>query len=239
MPRSKKIAHYNEKGNRICGARVKSRGRSGSGKLCQRAAQANGKCYLHGGRSTGPKNSVAYYKKQVLEAPGGTRLDDALGLINPLDLTGEIGLVRTLLTQMMDDPLKAYCQSCKREVVVDITCPNEAHDNAMRAEKGRGPTTHFVRVRDNDFSKMITATKQLSEVVKNHKEIQRGKEITIRIEVLNLMVMKIVEAYEQADRITEPNARRRKFVEGVDRLLLENLTREDAGRGIEATANRR
>lgn len=239
MPRSKKVAHYNEDGKRICGARVKAKSKAGPGRICQRAAMHNGKCYLHGGKSPGPKNSVAYYKKQVLEAPGGTRLSDALGMINPLDLTGEIGLVRTLLTQMMDDPLKAYCQSCKKDVVVDITCPNEAHDNAMRAEKGKGPISHYVRVKDNDFSKMVTATKQLSEVVKNHKEIQKGKEITIRIEVLNLMVIKIVEAYEQADRIADPVARKRKFIEGVDRLLLEPATSEALERGTAQTTNRR
>ena len=239
MPRSKKIAHYNEDGKRICGAKVKSRGRKNSGKICQRAPLANGKCHLHGGRSTGPKNSVAFYKKQVLEAPGGTRLDDALGLINPLDLTGEIGLVRTLLTQMMDDPLKGYCQSCKREVVVEVKCPNEDFDNSMRAEKGKGPVKHFVKIKDNDYSKMILATKQLSEVVKNHKEIQKGKEITVRIEVLNLVVMKVVEAYEQANNIADPEQRKLKFVEGVERLLIEPTSNEAIETGIrEASSNR-
>lgn len=200
---------------------------------------ANGRCPLHGGKSTGPKNSVAYYKGQVLEKQGSTGLADALGLENPLDLTGEIGLVRNLITQMMDDPLRAYCTTCKSWEQVLIACPNEEHMNADREADGKPPQGHYVKVRDNDFSKMVLATKQLSEVAKNHKEILKGKEITVRVEVLNLVILKIVEAYEQADKLTDPEARRRKFVEGVDRLLIETTSGEAFERtGLTKATNR-
>lgn len=224
MPRSKKIKHQDDSGKAICGAKLKSRGRKGSGKLCKRSPMANGKCALHGGKSTGPKNSAAYYKKQVLEVPGGTRLEDALGLANPLDLTGELGFVRSLLVQMQDDPLKAYCTTCKQWVVVDISCPHEEEMNENRINDGKAPQDHYVHVRDNDFSKVVTATKHLSEIAKNQKEIQKGKEITVRVEILNLLVAKVIEAYEEADKLGDSNRRRVVFVERLEQLVLNQST---------------
>lgn len=220
MPRSKKERHYDDNDKPICGAKLKSRGRAGSGKKCKRAPMANGRCALHGGKSTGPKNSSAYYKKQVLEAPGGTRLEDALGLVNPLDLTGELGFIRSLLVQMQEDPLKAYCTTCKAWVVVEAKCSREDEMNELRINDGKPEQHHNVHVRDNDFSKVVTATKHLSEVAKNQKEIQKGKEITVRVEILNLLVAKVIEAYEEADKLNDGNRRRTVFVDRLEQLVL-------------------
>lgn len=240
MPNSIKKTQplLNDKGREICGAKLKNLkkkdGTVKKNRVCQKSPLVTlGRCHVHGGKSTGPKNSVAYYKKTVLEKEGATTLGDALGLENPLDLTGEIGLVRNLLTQMMDDPLKVYCSSCKMWVTADVYCPNEEDDNEKRRSDGKPEIDHHVKVRDNDFGKMILATKQLSEVAKNHKEIQKGKEITVRVEVLNLVIMKVVQAYEEADKLSDPTARRRKFVEGVDRLLIEG-TELGAAQGARA-----
>lgn len=239
MPRTKKIKHEDENGKPICGAKLKSRGRKGSGKLCRRSPMANGKCALHGGKSTGPKNSSAYYKKQVLEVPGGTRLEDALGLANPLDLTGELGFVRSLLVQMQDDPLKAYCTTCKQWVTVDISCPREEEMNENRINDGKPAQDHYVHVRDNDFSKVVTATKHLSEIAKNQKEIQKGKEITVRVEILNLLVAKVVQAYEEADKIGDSNGRRTVFIERLEQLVLNQSTAGVIEGQSRPTANRR
>lgn len=211
---------YDENGKEICGAKVKSkfnkRGKVRTNTICHRRPMANGRCYMHGGKSTGPKNSIAYYKKTLL-----SKDTEALDIENPMDLVGDIGLVRTLLTRMADNPLKAYCQDCRQWVTVNIECPNKECDNAKRAKDGKRPVSHFVSVKDNDYSDMVKATKLLSDIVKNHKEIQQGKEITIRIEILNLIVNRVVEAYERANIIEDSAERRRVFIETVDRLLLD------------------
>lgn len=137
-----------------------------------------------------------------------------------MDLTGEIGLVRNLLTQMFESPLRVYCFGCKQYVEAEVSCPNEELDNDNRAARGQAPVNHTVKVRDNDHSEMVKATKLLSDIVKNHKEIQKGKEVTIRIEILNLVITKVVEAYEKANTISDTETRRRIFVESLDRLLL-------------------
>lgn len=221
MPRSKKERHFDENDKPICGAKLKGKKKGG---ICKRSPMKNGRCHIHGGKSTGPKNSAAYYQKQVLEVPGGTRLEEALNLTNPLDLTGELGFVRNLLVQMQDDPLKAYCTTCKQWVVVDISCPREEEMNENRINDGKAPQDHYVHVRDNDFSKVVTATKHLSEIAKNQKEIQKGKEITVRVEILNLLVAKVVEAYEEADKLGDSNQRRLVFVERLEQLVLNQST---------------
>lgn len=221
MPRSKKVRHYDENDKPICGAKLKGKKKGG---ICKRAPMKNGKCHIHGGKSTGPKNSAAYYKKQVIEAPDSTRLEDALGLLNPLDLTGELAFVRNLLVQMQDDPLKAYCTTCKAWVVVEAKCSREDEMNELRINDGKPEQTHNVHVRDNDFSKVVAATKHLSEIAKNQKEIQKGKEITIRVEILNLLVAKVIEAYEEADKLQDSNTRRVTFVERLEQLVLNQST---------------
>ena len=221
MPRSKKERHYDDKNKPICGAKLKGKKK---GQKCKRPPMHNGRCHVHGGKSTGPKNSAAYYQKQVLEAPGGTRLEEALGLANPLDLTGELGFVRNLLVQMQDDPLKAYCTTCKAWVVVEAKCPREDEMNENRINDGKPEQHHNVHVRDNDFGKIVQATKQLSEIAKNQKEIQKGKEITVRVEILNLLVAKVIEAYEEADKLQDSNTRRLTFVERLEQLVLNQST---------------
>ncbi len=44
------MSHHFQKLPR-CGAKLKSK----AGKTCRQIAMANGRCYLHGGKSTGPK----------------------------------------------------------------------------------------------------------------------------------------------------------------------------------------
>lgn len=195
---------------------------------------ANGRCSVHGGKSTGPKDSIAYYKNKLLNAEDAAALD----IENPMDLTGDIGLVRHLLAKMGDDPLKGYCLDCKRTVIVDVTCPNKEYDNEKRKDDGKRPLAHNVQIKGNDYSDMVKATKLLSDIVKNQKEIQRGKEVTIRIEILNFVVNQVVLAYEQADKIPDPKTRRRVFVEALDRLLVDTSSGEIAER-VGGTANRR
>lgn len=218
MPRSKKIKHYDDNGKQICGAKVK--GGTRKGQKCRRSPMKNGKCRLHGGLSTGPRNSAAFYLKQIIDVPGGTRLKDALNLENPLDLSGEIGLVRKLLSEMDQDPLMVYCTTCRRYVEVVASCPHEEEMNEQRINDGKNAVTHNVYPKNQDTAKMVQATKHLSEIVKNHKEIQKGKEIHIRIEVLNLLVAKVIQAYEEADRLAKPEDRREIFVGRLEQLLL-------------------
>lgn len=232
MPRSKKIKHFDEEGKRICGAKLKTK----SGQ-CQRPPMKNGKCRMHGGKSTGPKNSAAYYLKQVLEAPDGTRLKDALELENPMDLTGEIGFVRKLLVEMEQDPLYCFCTSCRRWVEVVASCPHEEEMNEERINEGKPPQDHNVYPKNKDSSKLVQATKALSEIVKNHKEIQKGKEIHIRIEVLNLLVAKVIQAYEEADRIAQPEKRRDVFVGRLEGLLLSQSTSGVVAQEYQSSSN--
>lgn len=218
---AKKTKTYDATGTReICGAKTKSRrkadGTTRKNAVCNRSPMPNGRCYIHGGKSTGPKNSIAYYRKTLLGDD-----QESLDIDNPMDLLGEIGLVRTLLKRMADNPLKAFCQDCRQWVFVNIECPNKEYNNTKRKEENKRPVDHHVTVKDNDYGDMVKATKLLSDIAKNHKEIQRGKEITIRVEILNLVITKVVEAYEQANQIADPAVRRRTFVESVDRLLLD------------------
>lgn len=191
----------------ICGAKVKSRGRSGSGKVCNRAPMSNGRCHLHGGKSTGPKNSLGYYKKQALIS------QEIADIQNPMDLLGEVALVRTLLQRMEADPLKVKCLECKDWVTAVIKCPHEDIDGTGK--------NHYVFAKDNDLSKIVGVTKMLSDIVKNHKEIQSGKEVVIRIEVLNFIVQRVITAYEDANIIPDPEQRRSLFVQSIEKLLVE------------------
>jgi hypothetical protein len=233
---AKKEKTYDDKGKEICGAKTKSRkkkdGSVRSNTKCHRAPMPNGRCALHGGKSTGPKNSIAYYRKTLLGEN-----QDSLDIENPMDLIGELGLVRSLLTRMMDDPLKAYCQDCRQWVYVNIECPNKEYNNESRLADGKRALEHYVKVRDNDHSAVVKATKLLSDVAKNHKEIQRGKEVVIRIEILNLVISKVVEAYETANRLENPDDRRRVFVEAVDRLRVDTTQGEVAQR-VQKTSER-
>jgi len=221
MAKNKKVELFNKKGNPICGAKNKStvnkKGVARKYKVCHRAPMANGRCRTHGGASTGPKNSLAYWKKTLTDEKDQMALD----LENPLDLLGEIGMVRTMLSRMQDDPLKAYCFDCKQWVYVEVKCPNKEHDDKVRRSDGKKTLDHHVKVRDNDFSKVILASKQLSEIAKNHKEILKGKEVTIRIETINLLIARIVMAYETADKLKDPNERRKTFIEGVSSFVVE------------------
>jgi len=166
----------------------------------------NGRCHIHGGKSTGPKNSLAYYLKTAGVDAAAAEIDQ------PMDLLGELAFIRTLLMKMKQDPLKAYCQDCKGWVYVNIECPNKAHD-----EKGKD---HWVTVKDNDYSKIISATKLLGDVAKAHKEITSAKQLSINIEVINILVMKVIEAYGAADIIADPEQRKVEFVGRVKRLLI-------------------
>lgn len=218
---AKKEKTFDAKGREICGAKTKSKIKGDkktprTNKVCNRSPMANGRCHLHGGKSTGPKNSIAYYRKIIREEEQG-----ALDIENPMDLVGELGFVRQLLTKMMDDPLKAYCQDCRQWVHVDITCPNKEYQNKVRLGDGKRPLNHHVAVKDNDFSSVVKATKLLSDIAKNHKEIQKGKEITVRVEIINLIVAKVIEAYEESDKLADPGKRRELFVNRLERLILE------------------
>lgn len=221
---AKKEKTFDAKGREICGAKTKSKLKGDkktprTNTTCQRSPMANGRCHLHGGKSTGPKNSIAYYRKLLTEND-----QEALDIENPMDLVGEIGFVRQLLSKMMDDPLRAYCQDCRQWVHVDITCPNKEYNNKVRIGDGKRPLDHHVAVRDNDFSAAVKATKLLSEIAKNHKEIQKGKEVHVRIEIINLIVAKVIEAYEESDKLADPVKRRELFVGRLERLLLEQPT---------------
>lgn len=234
---TKQEPRTNSAGKLICGAKNKSKvnkkGKPRTNTLCQRAPMANGRCMMHGGKATGPKNSIAYYRKHLLSEDS-----EALDIDNPMDLTGDIGLVRTLLKRMADNPLRAYCQDCRQWVFVDIECPNKKYNNERRKEDEKKPLPHHVSVKDNDYSDMVKATKLLSDIAKNHKEIQRGKEVTVRIEILNFVINKVVEAYEQANPLPDPELRRRTFIEAVDRLLIDTAQGEVVERAASA-ANRR
>lgn len=188
---------------------------------------------MHGGKSTGPKNSISYYRKTLL-----TDDNEALDIENPMDLLGDIGLVRTLLKRMADNPLLGYCFDCKQTVEVDPVCPHKEYDNERRQENEKGPLAHHVKIKSNDYGDMVKATKLLSDIVKNHKEIQRGKEVTVRIEILNFVITKVVEAYEQANPLPDPELRRRTFIEAVDRLLIDTAQGEVTER-VGAATNRR
>lgn len=233
---AKKEIIKNEKGNEICGAKTKSRKRrDGSvrqGTICRRAPMLNGRCHLHGGKSTGPKNSLAYWQRQVTDDHSAP-----LAIENPMDLVGELGLVRSLVNRMQDDPLRAYCRDCKQWVTVNIECPNKEYDNDKRRKDQRRPLDHFVKVRDNNYGDAVKATKLLSDIAKAQKEIQRGKEVTIRVEILNFMINKVVEAYEAANIVEDPDARRILFIEGVERLLIE--PENPLNGGFNKTAERR
>lgn len=198
----------------ICGAKKKN-GKPG---VCKRSPMPNGRCHIHGGKSTGPKNSLAYYRRTA-------GVDEAAADIEkPMDLLGELAFIRTLLMKMKQDPLKAYCQDCKQWVYVNIECPNKEHD-----EKGK---EHFVSVKDNDYSKIISATKLLGDVAKAHKEIQQAKQVSINIEVINILVMKVIEAYGATDTISDPEQRKVEFVGRIKRLLItangEQITGADS-----------
>lgn len=223
----------NEKGEPICGAKNKStvnkRGKPRKNIYCHRRPMANGRCMRHGGKSTGAKNSIGYYRKKMLEGDS-----EALDLEDPMDLTGEIGMVRTLLTRMVDNPLRAYCADCRQWVIVDVECPNKEYNNQQRKEENKRPVDHHVTVKDNDYGDMVKATKLLSDIAKNHKEIQRGKEVHIKIEILNFVVNQIVLAYEDAEKLSDPTARRRVFIEGVERLLIDTAQGEIAERATTA-----
>jgi len=234
---AKKEKIYSTTGKEICGAKTKSKFKGDkvtprTNKICHRSPMANGRCQVHGGKATGPKNSIAYYRKTLLGNDS-----ESLDIENPMDLAGEVGLVRTLLKRMADDPLHAYCQDCRKEVYVEITCPHKDYDNRKRIEERKKPVDHYVSVKSNDYNDMVKATKLLSDIVKNYKEIERGKEVTIKIEIINFVITKVVEAYEKANSITDPAVRRRTFIEGVDRLLLESVEVADAGR-VPATQER-
>lgn len=197
----------------ICGAKLKGK-RKG---VCRRAPMPNGRCHIHGGKSTGPKNSLAYYRKTLGVS------DEAADIEKPMDLTGELAFIRTLLMKMQQNPLKAYCVDCKQWVIVDIECPNKVHD-----EKGK---EHFVSVKDNDYSKIISATKLLGDVAKAHKEIEQGKQVNINIEVINILVTKVIEAYGAADYIADPEQRKAHFVGSLQRLLVSPIQQPVSGEG--------
>lgn len=136
---------------------------------------------------------------------------EAADIEKPMDLLGELAFIRTLLMKMNQDPLKAYCQDCKQWIRVEIECPNKKHD-----DKGK---EHFVSVKDNDYSKIISATKLLGDVAKAHKEIQQAKQVSINIEVINILVMKVIDAYGATNLITDPEQRKVEFVGRIKRLL--------------------
>ena len=216
---AKQAQAYDEKsGKPICGAKNKStvnkRGKPRKNLICHRTPMKNGRCPMHGGKSTGPKNSIGYYKKTLLGDD-----NEALKIQNPLDLLGDIALVRTLLTRMADNPLKAYCQDCRQWVIVNIECPNKEYNNEQRINDGKRAVQHHVSVKDNDYGDMVKATKLLSDVAKNHKEIQKGKEITLRVEIINVLVNRVIEAYNEANKFGDPSKRRTVFVERLEQLV--------------------
>lgn len=50
-----------------CGAKVRSR----DGALCRQVAMANGRCYLHGGKSTGPKTQEGLQRMKLAKTTHG------------------------------------------------------------------------------------------------------------------------------------------------------------------------
>jgi len=50
-----------------CGAKVKSR----NGEPCQMAAMKNGRCYLHGGKSTGPRTREGLARMKTAKTKHG------------------------------------------------------------------------------------------------------------------------------------------------------------------------
>ena len=220
---------YDDDGKQICGAKTKSRvtkkGKKRTNKICKRSPMKNNRCHLHGGKSTGPKNSIAYYRKILKDEN-----NEVYDIENPIDLAGELGFVRQLLTKMLEDPLRTFCQDCSKWVTAEVSCPNKEYANQRRSSNGKSQQNHHVFVRDNDHSTLIKSTKLLSDIAKNHKEIQKGKEITLKIEVINFVVNRIVEAYELAEQRKEPNERRRVFVENVERLIVDANAGEVAER---------
>lgn len=227
---AKKEKIFDDKGREICGAKTKSRkkkdGTLRKNTICHKSpVKEKGRCRLHGGASTGPKNSLAYWGK-ILE----DEFSDVLKIDNPLDLVGEIALVRSLVSRMQDDPLKAYCQDCRQWVHVEVECPNKKYQNEARKEEGKRIQSHFVKVRDNNFGDAVKATKLLSDIAKSHKEIQKGKEVHIKIEILNVIINRVVDAFETSNIIEDPYERRVKFVERIEGLLDDTSSGEIAER---------
>ncbi len=210
MAKTKEV--FDDQGRRICGAKTKTRvrrnGEARKNTICHRWAMSNGRCLVHGGKSTGPKNSLGYYKKTVLAGK------DDIADLDPFDLHGEIALAREALEKFHDDPLQAFCLVCRKWVTVEAKCPSEEYD-----EKNR---KHPVHPKNNDYSEYIKGLKVLSDISKNFKEIQRGKEVVIKVEILNFIVARVVQAYEEVNLIGDPDVRRRKFVEAIDALSFDS-----------------
>jgi hypothetical protein len=78
---------------------------------------ANGKCRVHGGRSTGPKNGTGFYSKTLREELR-QKHDAAMDLANPLDTCEELAIDRMILDQFMANVVG---QSISAEVANQIT----------------------------------------------------------------------------------------------------------------------
>ncbi len=84
-----------EQVSRLCGAKCRD------GHACTQPAMPNGRCKMHGGKSTGPTPKHGFYSKRV-RGELAQKLREAGEIANPLDTTEELLLDKALCAQFMD-----------------------------------------------------------------------------------------------------------------------------------------
>jgi len=64
---------------------------------------------------------------------------------------------------------------------------------------------------------------KLAQLVKTHHERKHGQQIKIKVEIINLIIHKIVQTFNEVNELNDPSERRQRFAERLAKLSFPEL----------------
>lgn len=206
---------------RICGAKT----RQNDGKPCRRAPMPNGRCYLHGGASTGPKTMTAggRYSKYLPQRLAA-RFAEALRDPELTTLTAELALLDTRIGELLgrlDTSESCFAWRGALQVCAKLEA-EEPGTTSFRAilgsltellEKGAGDSQQWAEV-----AELVERRRRLAET-EARRLAQLDQFLTAK--QANLLVSALLQLV--TENVADPDARRRiglglvRLVGGEDR----------------------